>query len=94
MKLNKNIIRQAFIQKFWNGKIIELHSGDLDEIVDLILKLSNNNNQPTHLVMMDNYPLEFTDNTSLKYWKDEKKLTEDEIDNLEFIKIKLGEINI
>lgn len=39
--IDKNKIEKAFKKEFWNGQFVELHSGDYEKIVEIILELQN-----------------------------------------------------
>ena len=39
--MTKEEIKERFKQEFFNGLYIELHSGDIDEIVDLVYEIIN-----------------------------------------------------
>ena len=39
--LDKTKIEKAFKKEFWNGQFVELHSGDYERIVEIILELQN-----------------------------------------------------
>lgn len=38
--ISKSEIEQAFHEEFFNGRFVELHSGDYERIVEIISKLS------------------------------------------------------
>lgn len=77
----KNEIEDALLYTY--------HPNKVDKIMKKVNKLFE---RPSYMVMIYNHPFCFTNTNKIKQLKKDYKLSKEELENVEFIKIKNGEI--